>query len=228
MNTLGLHMLCRVIFGLALYASTTSCHKLERRFADLSPTFESFHDRVYARDANQNVSTYHYLDAGSEISKRGLYNLGQNSANDASILQQAYLDMIDVVTFVADHPNAQVMARYFSPADAADVTAIFNTVRLMAMPGGFPNAPNDPLPIWTDLSDITVTRTHDIKSIGTLAESLGTLIGTTTGQTINVYDFGWTALWQRIRSDLQCARDIGPKTNYKMHFLGTLLLHETL
>lgn len=224
----GLHRFCQVIIGLTLYTSTSSSHKLERRFADLAPTFESFHDSVYARDANQNESTYENPYAGSEVFKRGLYNLGQNSASDASILQQAYLDMVEIVTFVAQNPNPQVMARYFSPADAADVTAIFNTVRLMAQPGGFPNPPASPLPIWTDLSDITVTRTHDIKALGTLAYSDNTLIGLNKGQSIYVYDFAWTALWQRRRRDLQCARDIGPKTNYKMHFLGTLLLHETL
>ena len=228
MITFGLHIFSQVILGLAIYTSTSSSHELERKLADLSPTFESFHDSVYARDANQNDSTYDNPYAGSELSKRGLYNLEPNSANDVGILHQAFLDMVEVVTFVAQNPNPQVMSRYFSPADAADVTAIFNTVRLMAQPGGFPNRPAGPLPIWTDLSGITVTRTHDIKTLGILAESEGTNIGLTTGQSIYVYDFGWTALWQRLRSGLQCARDIGPKTNYKMHFLGTLLLHETL
>lgn len=224
----GLHTSCRIILGLALYTSTSASHKLDKKIADLSPAFESFHDSVYSRDANKNDSTYDSSYAGPDLSKRGLYKLGQNSPSDASILQQAYLDMVQVVTFVAANPNPQVMARYFSPADAADVTAIFNTVRLMAQPGGFPNPLADVLPIWTDLSDITVVHTNGIKELGTLAESDRTNIGITTGQIINVYDFGWTALWQRLLGDLQCARDIGPKTNYKMHFLGTLLLHETL
>ena len=224
----GLHTSCQIILGLAVYTSTSASHKLDKKIADLSPAFESFHDSVYSRDANKNDSTYDNSYAGPDLSKRGLYNLGQNSPSDVSILQQAYLDMVQVVTFVAANPNPQAMARYFSPADAADVTAIFNTVRLMAQPGGFPNPPADVLPIWKDLSDITVVHTNGIKELGTLAESDSTAIGITTGQIINVYDFGWTALWQRLLGDLQCARDIGPKTNYKMHFLGTLLLHETL
>ena len=228
MVTFGLHNSYQVILGLALYISTSSSHTHDRKFADHSPAFESFHDSVYARDANQNDSTYNNPHTSSGLYRRGLYNLGQNSPSDASILQQAYLDMVEVVTFVAANPNPQFMARYFSPADAAAVTAILNTVRLLAQPGGLPNPPADPLPIWTDLSDITVIHTNGIKELGTLAEAERTNIGLRTGQIINVYDFGWTALWQRLLGDLQCARDIGPKTNYKMHFLGTLLLHETL
>ena len=228
MITFGLFTSYHVILGLALYTSTSSSHTLEGRFADHSAASESFHDSVYARDANQNDSTYHKPYAGSEFSRRDLYDLGQNSPSDASILQQAYLDMVKVVTFVAANPNPQVMARYFSPADAADVTAIFNTVRLMAQPGGFPDPPVDLLPIWTDLSNITVVRKNGIQELGILADSERTHLGITTGQTIYIYDFGWSGLWQRLLGDLQCPRDIGPKTNYKMHFLGTLLLHETL
>ena len=224
----GLHTSCQIILGLAICTSISASHKLDKTFADPSPAFESYYDSVDVRDANKNDSTYEKPYVGPELSKRGLYNLEQNSPSDGSILRQAYLDMVQVVTYVADHPNLQVMARYFNPADAADVTAIFNTVRLMAQPGGFPNPPVGPLPIWTDLSNITVVHKNGIKEFGTLAESDNTLIGTTTGMIIYVYDFGWTALWQRLLGNLQCARDIGPKTNYKMHFLGTLLLHETL
>ena len=228
MIAFGIHTFRQVILGLALYTSAFSCHKLERRVANLSPNFELLRDSVYADDANRNDSAIDNPYAGSELFKRGLYNLGQNKQSDTSILEQAYLDMVEVVTYVAANPNSQVMARYFSPADATAVTAIFNTVRLLAQPGGYPNPPGGPLPIWTDLSHISVTRKTDLTSLPTLAEAEGTNIGETTGQAITVYDFGWAALWQRLLKSLQCERDIGPKTNYKMHFLGTLLLHETL
>lgn len=216
--------------GLALFTSPSRCH-LDSRFADVSPVYESFHDSVYARGAEEN-ETFHdavFSRTSAELKRRGLYNFGPNNAADTTILQQGFLDMVDVVTHNANNPNAAVMARYFRAGDAAQVTAVFNTVLQMAQAGGYPNAP--PFPGGRispqDLSEIQVVRSSAVQ-LRTLAESFNVEPVGAANPTINVYNFGWNALWQRLRQSLQCGRDIGPKTNYKMHFLGTLLLHETL
>ena len=214
--------------GYALFASTSTSHSFDSRFADTLPNYESFRDNVYARHPNENDSFHDAvyarpIDAKPELRVRGLYNLAGNDQSDETILGQGFLDMVALVTYVAANPNAAVMARYFSPNDAADVTAIFHTVEQMAAPGGFPNPPNGVRP--TDLSQIAMSRASG--GIPDLAESFDTS-STSTNPEIKIYDFGWSALWQRLRQSLQCSRDIGPNTNYKMHFLGSLMLHETL
>ena len=230
MITPRLISLSSIVLSLAVSVSSHASHD-GSRFADISPHYESFHDSVYAREPEQNETFQEavFSRTSAELKRRGLYNFGGNSAADTSILQQGFLDMVDVVTHNANNPNPAILARYFRPGDQGTVTAIFNTVLQMAQAGGYPNPP--PYPgsriSPSDLSEINVVRAGDFQ-LGTLAESFNTAPAGTTGQLIKVYNFGWTALWQRLRQDLQCGRDIGPKTNYKMHFLGTLLLHETL
>ena len=154
--------------------------------------------------------------------KRGEFFLDAVAPDDANILHQAFTDMVDVVTYVSQNPNPLVLNRYFTAADQNAVTAIFDTVRQMAQVGGFPNPLRTLHP--TDLNQIHVTRP---KGVGlTLAESFN-IEATGAGERIAVYDFGWGALWKKRRSDVKCDCDI-KKTNYKMHFLGTLLLHEVL
>ena len=168
-------------------------------------------------------SDFHDKETNLEhtLLKRGQLFLDAVAPDDANILQQAFTDMVAVVTYVSRNPNSRVLKRYFAESDQADVTAMFNAVRQMAQVGGFPN-PMKPLKP-TDLNQIHVTRP---KGVGlTLAASFDT--GTTpTNAKIEVYDFGWRALWKKLRSQVKCC-DI-TKTNYKMHILGTLLLHEVL
>ena len=216
---------------LTLFTASSLSHKLDNRFADVGPVYESFHDSVYARGPDEN-ETFHdavFSRTQAELRKRGLYNFGTNNAADTTILQQGFLDMIDVVTHSATSPNAGVMARYFRAGDAAQVTEVFNTVLKMAQAGGFPNPPAFPggriSP--TDLSEISVVRSSEVQ-IRTLAESFDIVAVGATAPQIKVYNFGWGALWQRLRQSLKCGTDITDKTNYKMHFLGTLLMHETL
>ena len=231
MVLLSVSSLSRVILGLAIFSSSSTSHKLDSRFADVSPQFESFHDSVYARGPEEN-ETFHdavFSRTQAELKRRGLYNFGTNSDADTTILQQGFLDMVDVVTHNANNPNGGVLSRYFRPGDQAQVTAVFQTVLRMAQAGGYQNAP--PFPGGRispqDLSEISVVHSSEVQ-LRTLAESFNVQPVGGTNPQIKVYNFGWNALWQRLRQSLQCGRDIGPKTNYKMHFLGTLLLHETL
>ena len=227
-----LSTLSGVILSLALFTVPSFSHKLDSRYADVAaPIYESFHDSVYARgpEENETFQDAIFSRTSAELRKRGLYNFGSNNAADTTILQQGFLDMVDVVTHNANNPNAGVMARYFRAGDQAQVTAIFRTVLQMAQAGGYPNPP--PFPGGrispTDLSEINVVRSSEVQ-LRTLAESFDIQPVGGSAPTIKVYNFGWNALWQRLRQSLQCGRDISQKTNYKMHFLGTLLLHETL
>ncbi|KAL6718120.1 hypothetical protein ACLMJK_004207 [Lecanora helva] len=228
----GLCTLSGVVCGLVLFTTSSHSHKIDSRFADISgPIYESFHDSVYARDTEQNDTFQDALFSRTqtELKKRGLYNFATNGPGDTTILQQGFLDMVDVVTHNANNPNAGVLARYFRPGDQGQVTQVFQTVLQMAQAGGFPNPP--PFPGGrispTDLSEINVVHSTEVQ-LRTLAESFDVQPVGAANPLIKVYNFGWNGLWQRLRQSLQCGRDITGKTNYKMHFLGTLLLHETL
>ena len=154
--------------------------------------------------------------------KRGQFNIVSTNPTDAQILQQAFTDMMDVVTYVQQNPNPQALARYFSPNHQAYVAAIFDTVWQMAQPGGHPRNMANYQP--TDLNQLTLRRQ---KGAGfALAASSGWK-PSALDQRIDVYNFGWGALHKRLKSDLDCDCDI-KKVDYKLHFLGTLLLHETL
>ena len=127
--TLG-YVLSGLVLGLTLFTSSTASHKLDNRFADVSPVYESFHDSVYTRGPEEN-ETFHdtvFSRTQAELKKRGLYNSGTNNAADTTILQQGFLDMVDVVTHNANNPNGAVLAGYFRPGDQAQVTAIFRTL----------------------------------------------------------------------------------------------------
>ena len=212
------------LFGLAVFASTSTCHKIGDH---PSPSNRLAHPSLYSKsaipifDTAGNTTDLHY----KKLTKKTLYNLAGNDPSDESILGQAFLDLQTLVTYVAGNPNAQVLARYFDPNHANDVNAIFNTVMQMAStnpPTNPPGARANLVP--TDLHSISVTRAKG--GFGTLAESIN--VGPINMyQAIKVYDFGWNSLWQRLLQSIECSM-IGPKTNYKMHFLGSLLLHETL
>lgn len=153
------------------------------------------------------------------------FDLAGNNADDTSILTAAFNEMMELVNFVSDHPNVDVIARYFAPNTNAlnDATAIFNSIRLMAGPNGHPQPAGNFAP--NSLHGILVRRTRGGFPF-TLADALDTT-GNSVHPTINIYDYGWSSLWQRLRSGIKCS-DIGPRTNYKMHFLGSLILHEIL
>lgn len=217
-----------LFLSLPLFASTSLSHLSEHIFEDhhaLSNRFAhgTLDDRVAEPifDSTEDSVDLHY----KKLTKKSLYNLAGNNPADESILGQAFLDLQALVTYVSANPNAQVLARYFDPNDANDVTAVFTTVMQMASV----NPPRNPAGARanlrpTDLHNISVIRSSG--GFPNLAESFN--VGfQDQNQQIKVYNFGWSGLWQRLRSSIQCS-DIGPKTNYKMHFLGSLLLHETL
>lgn len=206
MITFGFPTLSGLVLGLTLFTSSSLSHKIDSRFADVSPVYETFHDSVYARgpEENETFSEAVFSRTRLELARRGLYNFGTNSAADTSILQQGFLDMVDVVTHNAHNPDAAIMARYFAPGDAATVTAVFNTVLQMAGAGGYPNAPTFPQGRLQpqDLSEISVVHAGDFQ-LGALAESFGTgPFAANAGPQIKVYNFGWGGLWQRLRSSL--------------------------
>ena len=218
-----------LFFGLNLFVSTSTSHSVDHKFGDHHALDNRFApgslDSRFAEpvfDSTEEASNLHY----KKFTKKSLYNLVGNNPSDESILGQAFLDLQTLVTYVAGNPNAQVLARYFDPNDANDVTAIFNTVMQMASvnpprnPPGGARANLRP----TDLHNISVIRASG--GFPDLAEAFN--VGPQDrNQQIKVYNFGWSALWQRLLQSIPCS-DIGPKTNYKMHFLGSLLLHETL
>ena len=203
--------------SLALVADS---HVVGRRLGDPSAasTIEdiALHERSDFYDNETNLE--------HTLLKRGAFTLNGVSTDETPILQQAFQDMVDVVTYVSRNPNPQVLRRYFATSDQAAVTAIFNAVRQMALQGGFSNPPSIGLSP-TDLNQISVSRKRGPPF--DLAQSFGTHSQEVArGNRIEVYDFGWGALWKRLRSEVKCC-DI-KKTNYKMHILGTLLLHEVL
>ena len=214
------------VFSLALFTAVSNAHvgSVDR---DHQIDTRSASDVLDDRDAESNFK-YGYVDqngTSTELLKRTLFNLDGNSEDDTTILNQAFLDMQALVTYVAQNPNAQVLARYFDPNDNNDVNAIFNTVMQMASPNPPAQIPGTPQYTPMDLHEISVIRPHE-GYLPTLAESFRTSFVNFNLQ-IKVYEFGWNSLFARLRQDIQCS-DIGPNTNYKMHFLGSLLLHEVL
>ncbi len=234
----GLQLLHYVILVFMIFTSTSISHQLESRFADAKPVYESFHDTVYARRYDKSEARNVTIFVPPELRKRGPFLLDPTiSAGDMSYLRQAFIDMLELVTFVAANPNRQVLQRYFDLNDENEVTAIFNTVRRMAEPGGFPRPAGSEFIRPYDISEITILRTHGSLPNLAFANNVEAQYRPSTNPqfpdpdrtpTITVTSFGWGALWKRRRNDLKCGVDIGPKTNYKMHYLGSLLLHEIL
>ncbi|KAL8868536.1 MAG: hypothetical protein Q9174_004926 [Haloplaca sp. 1 TL-2023] len=184
------------------------------------------------------------LDDVKPLGKRGLFDLSQVSGGDATIIQvcrliplssakltssqQAWVDLSNVVDVVVQNPNPNVLQNYFDPGDAGDVANVFQTIQGMIAPGGVQNPPNAGLGP-TDLQEIQVLRTN--AGCGNLVLAFSEAVGTSTNvrnpRKITICDFGWNVLYRRLRRDLTCEM-IGPKVNYKMQFLGPLLLHEVL
>ncbi|KAI4194972.1 MAG: hypothetical protein LQ350_007458 [Teloschistes chrysophthalmus] len=186
--------------------------------------------------ASENVTvsprgSYGYLvepEGHKTLGKRGLFDLSLVNGGTATIIQQAWVDLSNLIDIVVANPNQNVLQSYFDPNDAADVANVFTTLQKMFAPGGVQNPPNQGLGP-TDLGEIQVRQTNDGCSPLVLAYSVG--LGTSTNarnpRQITICDFGWNVLYRRLRRDLTCDM-IGPKVNYKMQFLGPLLLHEIL
>lgn len=142
--------------------------------------------------------------------------------------QQAWVDLSNLIDVVVANPNQNALQNYFDSNDATDVANVFTTLQKMIAPGGVQNPPNRGLGP-TDLGEIQVRQTNDGCNPLVLAYSVG--LGTSTNarnpRQITICDFGWNVLYRRLRRDLTCDM-IGPKVNYKMQFLGPLLLHEIL
>ena len=136
--------------------------------------------------------------------------------------------MSNVVNTVVQNPNQNVLQNYFDPDDAGDVANVFQTVQGMIAPGGVQSPPNAGLGP-TDLQEIRILRNNARCQPLVLAfsEAVGTSTNARNPRQITVCDFGWNTLYRRLRRDLTCDM-IGPKINYKMQFLGPLLLHEVL
>ena len=199
-------------------ALVVSSHVVANRLEDPSAARkladEGLHERSDFDDDEANLN--------HTLFERGALFLDAVKPTDAVILDQAFKDMVQIVTYVQQNPNPQVLARYFRPTDQNQVTSIFNTVRQMAQVGGYPNP--HPALYPTDLNQIHVFRKKG--SGTTLAESFDAK-GTYKDPQTEVYDFGWGAVFKQLISQIDCDCHI-KKTNYKMYTLGALLLHEIL
>ena len=167
-----------------------------------------------------------HIDGVSRLTKRHVPNLEGNKPADKHIIERAFKDMVNVVNYVSDHPNHHVLARYFDHQHFEDVNAVFQIVKQMA--SDEPPESQETL-IKTgpqDLKEIRIFRAPGTFGAPVLAEAFNFFVRSTDHH-LKIYDFGWDALFKRLRADIKCD-DIGPKTNYKMHFLGTLMLHEIL
>ena len=165
--------------------------------------------------------------------KRSEFTIGKNvKEGDATDIHQAYIDLCAILKNVTEdvhspNINLNTFDRYFNhfdPKYISRVQGLFRTVLQMALDGvnvqGTTSLGKRP----RDLNEITILRS---KSWNTYLAEAQNVDPDNLDATITIYDFGWDALHQRTLQQLTCA-DIGPKTNYKMHVLGSLLLHEIL
>ena len=215
----------RVICFLLGLASLVSCHQIDSTsFPDIAPIYESFHESIHARDRISELDTSN--DTAHLLYKRDPYAITATDAGAISYLRQAFLDLQTLVAYVATNPNPAVFQRYFGDQPSEPIDRVFQIVFNMSQPGGVQN----PFPPGgnlgpTNLGQISLSSTN--REAPTLAFSDDVELNDSPNPSITITSFGWGALFRKRMSAIQCS-DIGPGTNYKMHFLGSLLLHETL
>ena len=153
------------------------------------------------------------------------FNYVNEEKEIVDIFKGAYRDLVEVLdVLLADGGVHQpTFERYFDWGDRDGVIRTFRTVSRMASDRGYFPAPFGISPL--DLRGIQVKKVSEKGLI--LAAAGNVKRNTMNDPQIFVYDLGWKGLWRLLKDDIQCV-DIGPTTNWKMHFLGTLLLHETL
>ena len=175
-------------------------------------------------------STQETISSRWSLEKREPFNTIMNGKDDKSILDQAFQDMLELATVVAENPNLDALNRYFVVEEGVErqVTRIFETILLMAQPGGYPPPEGGFGQVTkTNLNEISLRRASKGDTLTILAESFELNSKSKKQGVIDVYDFGWGALHKRLLRDTTCD-DIGPQVNYKMYFLGSVLLHETM
>ena len=218
MATLKAMLVHAIIAWFSLLVLTASPHVIERRIEDVTST---------ANDSSAILHERSDIDQGEAglwktFNKRGQFNFVQGSDGDKAILRDAFNDMVDLVTYVARNSNEKVLRKYFRASDKDDVTRIFDTVRQMAQDNGHPDSTPQIGP--KDLNKIVINRAKGVPYL--LADS-SDLSLYSTHPTIRVLDFGWAALYRRRVSEIDCNCHV-KKVNYKLHFLGSLILHEVL
>ncbi|KAL8685685.1 MAG: hypothetical protein Q9218_007601 [Villophora microphyllina] len=215
----GLNNIAILILATLLPSSLVTCHRV------------SLNAREYGHpERSDNAKEYGYpepSDNDTSLVKRTIWDLSDMTGGDKTIVIQAFNDMSEVVKEVVENPNLAVLANYFDTGDAEDVAKVFQTVQAMLQPGG---VPNPPFPGYkpTNLNQVKIRRQGLLTGCGpgVLAFTNGHS-GTESEMATIICDFGWNVLYRRLRQDLTCDK-IGPKINYKMQFLGPLLLHEVL
>ena len=176
-------------------------------------------------DPNPNFPQLKISDNNVHIS--GQYNF-IGTPDEIVIFKTAYRDLYLVLKTVTNPTNfhPETFTRYFDISHKAGVNRTFQAVLDMATSGV--NA----IPPRTALSPLNLNAIQVSKVAGGvddftyLARSYN-VERTDVNPRIEVYNVGWNSLWRRRTDDISCD-DIGPTTDWKMHFLGTLLLHETL
>ena len=221
--------LCAVSLLLCFFTSYATANSLNGDLKGRS-LYDSQYDDLYSWN-----DTFPGKRQEARISKRGLQTIDIAEAKERQDVEFALHEMMDLVQYVVDRPNDQVLGRYFPRQDWEDVKSIFRTVLSLAKDGSQAD-PLNPARRPYDLSQIKISRQarSEDPNLQSWAKPLvladavqSELIPRNPNDLgIVIYDFGWDVLFKRFMT--QDCKDIGPNTNYKMHFLGSLLLHETL
>ena len=207
-----------LISGLTFQAILVSSHVFEKSH-HVPPHADHLRD---LSSYNPSESDKWRTESAGSLAKRGQFNIQSTSQKDTQTLQQGFADLVDLVTYVQQNPNPQVLARYFDPNDSPYVSSIFDTVQQMTQPGGHPRNMGNLGP--TDLSSIALLRSRGIGA--SLGESLNWR-PSAPNPTIKVYDFAWGALYKLAKSKINCDCDV-KKVSDRLFHLGALLPHETL
>ena len=178
------------------------------------------------------LNEYEEPENHTRLEKRGAIRVSYRTNVENADLYHAYQDMLYLVDYVqsrATQINPNIFDVYFHPFHATKVMKVAKTILQMAQPGGITSVPMD-LQLYrpTDFSEIVLLREH-----GGVAPVLGEAFNYRSralDPRIVIYDFGWQVLRnRRFLSDYpaDCSK-IGSKVDYRMQFLGGLILHEVL
>ena len=202
-------------------------HQGEHENSPSHVKFERFHEKHDLRDLNEFDDPENH----TRLEKRGPIRVAYRTDSEKADLNHAYQDMLTLVGFVYNNwaqVDPDIFDVYFHPFHVTKVKQVAYTILRMAQPGGITDMPGSLQAFRpTDLSDIVLIREHGVPPI--LAESFN--VGSRgLDPKIAIYDFGWQVLRnRRFLSDYpaDCSK-IGSKVDYRMQFLGGLLLHEVL
>ena len=138
------------------------------------------------------------------------------------------LELVDHITFLPFNRVASIYDLYFDPAHNRDVKRIFIVIADYART-------DQPMPLRKGLdycpTDLYQIRIH---ADGVHCQPNSLAISNGTGQFwddsfpwIKICPHAWRAVYKRFNAGIMCD-DLGDKLSYRMHFIGSILLHEML